>query len=78
MRPTVGGTEKRLEVHLFDFTGDLYGRNLDVQFVKHLRPEEKFASLEALRAQIDLDARAARDALDGFNLQTDFKPQITV
>jgi riboflavin kinase/FMN adenylyltransferase len=78
MRPTVGGTEKRLEVHLFDFTGDLYGRNLDVQFVKHLRPEEKFASLEALRAQIDLDARAARDALDDFNLQTDFKPQITV
>ncbi len=76
-RPTVGGTEKRLEVHLFDFSGDLYGRNLDVQFVKHLRPEEKFASLEALRAQIEQDARAARDALDGFHPKTDFKPQIT-
>lgn len=65
-RPTVGGTEKRLEVHLFDFSGDLYGRNLDVQFMKHLRPEEKFPSLEALRAQIELDARAARAALTGF------------
>ncbi len=64
-RPTVGGTEKRLEVHLFDFSGNLYGRNLEVQFVKHLRPEEKFASLEALRAQIEQDARAARDALTG-------------
>ncbi len=73
MRPTVGGTEKRLEVHLFDFSGDLYGRNLDVQFVKYLRSEEKFASLEALRSQIDLDARAARDALDGLHPQTDFQ-----
>jgi len=65
MRPTVDGSEKRLEVHLFDFSGDLYGSNLDVQFVKHLRPEEKFPSLEALRAQIEQDARAARETLFG-------------
>lgn len=62
-RPTVGGAEKRLEVHVFDFSGDLYGKNLDVQFVKHLRPEEKFGSLEALRLQIEQDARAARETL---------------
>lgn len=62
-RPTLGGTRKTLEVHLFDFSGDLYGRNLDVRFEKHLRPERKFPSLEALRAQIGLDSLAAREAL---------------
>ena len=66
-RPTVGGDKRLLEVHLFGFAGDLYGRNLDVQFVAHLRPEEKFDSLEALRSQIEKDVRAAQDALGGFN-----------
>jgi riboflavin kinase/FMN adenylyltransferase len=64
VRPTVaGGDEPLLEVHLFDFAGDLYGRRLEVEFVAKLRDEEKFADLAALRAQMDRDAAAARRIL---------------
>lgn len=62
-RPTVGGLVERLEVHLFDFAGDLYGRHLRVQFVEHLRGERKFDGLDALKAQIARDGEAARAAL---------------
>lgn len=64
-RPTVGGTAELLEVHLFDFAGDLYGRHLRVQLVDFLRPERKFDGLDALKAQIALDAEAARRYLAG-------------
>jgi riboflavin kinase/FMN adenylyltransferase len=60
VRPTVDGTERLLEVHLFDFSGDLYGKELRIRFVKHLRPERKFASVEELREQIAKDAEEAR------------------
>ena len=63
LRPTVGGREPLLEVHLFDFDGDLYGRRLTVEFVAKLRDEEKFASLDALTAQMHRDAAAARAIL---------------
>lgn len=63
VRPTLGGTSRLLEVHLFGFTGDLYGRNLDLRFEKHLRPEMKFSSLDALRHQIEKDVQTARTAL---------------
>lgn len=59
-RPTVGGTEPLLEVHIFDFDGDLYGREITVQYVQYLRPELKFESLEAMVAQIHEDAAQAR------------------
>lgn len=59
-RPTVNGTRTLLEVHLFDFKGDLYGRHLEVEFLQRLRGEERFDSLEALRVQMDQDAAAAR------------------
>lgn len=62
-RPTVGGTVERLEVHLFDFAEDLYGRHLRVQLVDFLRPERKFASFDELKDQIARDAAAARDSL---------------
>jgi riboflavin kinase / FMN adenylyltransferase len=62
-RPTVGGTDLRLEVHLFDFSGDLYGRHVRVQLVDYLRPERKFPGLDALKAQIAEDARRAREIL---------------
>jgi riboflavin kinase/FMN adenylyltransferase len=58
-RPTVGGGKRVFEVHLFDFSGDLYGKNLEVVFEKHLRPEMKFPSVEALREQISNDVSAA-------------------
>jgi riboflavin kinase / FMN adenylyltransferase len=62
-RPTVNGVEPLLEVHVFDFAGDLYGRPLEVEFVQKLRDEEKFASLDALVAQMNVDAAQARAAL---------------
>jgi riboflavin kinase/FMN adenylyltransferase len=62
-RPTVGGTEPWLEVHVFDFVGDLYGREIAVECVQFLRPELKFGSLEAMVAQIHQDAAQARELL---------------
>ncbi|HUY83736.1 MAG TPA: riboflavin kinase [Steroidobacteraceae bacterium] len=50
-------------MHLFDFDGDLYGRELEVEFVAKLRDEEKFASLDRMVAQMRLDAVAARRLL---------------
>jgi riboflavin kinase / FMN adenylyltransferase len=62
-RPTVGGTEPWLEVHVFDFVGDLYGREIAVECVQFLRPELKFGSLDAMVAQIHQDAAQARQLL---------------
>jgi riboflavin kinase/FMN adenylyltransferase len=60
LRPTVGGLEPRLEVHLFDAEIDLYGRHLRVALIEFIRPERKFAGLDALKAQIAEDAARAR------------------
>jgi len=62
-RPTVGGTEPWLEVHVFDFVGDLYGREIAVECVQFLRSELKFGSLDAMVAQIHQDAAQARQLL---------------
>jgi riboflavin kinase/FMN adenylyltransferase len=62
-RPTVGGAEALLEVNLFDFSGDLYGRAIEVEFVAKLRDEVKFDSLDALKAQMQQDAAQARALL---------------
>jgi len=59
-RPTVDGSYRVLEVHLFDFASDIYGRHLDVEFCNKLRDEMKFASFEALKQQIGADAEQAR------------------
>ena len=58
-RPTVGGAEERLEAHLFDFNGDLYGERLIIALNAFIRDEQKFESFEALKTQIDKDAKAA-------------------
>lgn len=62
-RPTVGGSEPLLEVHIFDFAADLYGREIAVECVRFLRPELKFESLDAMVAQIHQDAAQARQLL---------------
>ena len=62
-RPTVGGEDLRLEAHLFEFAGDLYGKRIRVAFIEHLRPERRFAGLDALKAQIAEDCARARAAL---------------
>jgi riboflavin kinase/FMN adenylyltransferase len=62
-RPTVKGSEKLLEVHLFDFDEDVYGRHVSVEFVHKLRDEQPFESLEALKGQIARDEDAVRRLL---------------
>ena len=59
-RPTLGGEERRWEVHLLGFAGELYGEEVRVRFLKRLREERRFPSLEALRAQIAEDVAEAR------------------
>jgi riboflavin kinase/FMN adenylyltransferase len=63
-RPTVDGTERVLEVHLFDFDEALYGKELSVDFVSKLRDERRFDSLEALSRQLQADAVEARALLE--------------
>lgn len=63
VRPTVDGKNLRIEVHLFDFDGDLYGAPMRVHLVERVRGERKFTGLDELKAQIAIDARSAREAL---------------
>ena len=63
MRPTVDGRERTIEVHIFDLNLDLYGRELRVSVKQFLRGEEKFAGLDALKAQLAKDRDAAIAAL---------------
>jgi riboflavin kinase/FMN adenylyltransferase len=60
VRPTVDGKEPLLEVHVFDFSGDLYGKRIKVTFKHKLRDEQAFASVELLKQQIDVDLVSAR------------------
>ena len=62
-RPTVGGTDFRLEAHLFDFSGDIYDRRVRVQIIDWVRPEMKFSGLPALKEQIARDSDTARGLL---------------
>ncbi len=62
-RPTVSGEGVTVEVHLLDFEGDLYGKEITVAFYAFLRPEQKFASLEELRAQIAADIMKTEEML---------------
>lgn len=59
-RPTVGGEEARLEVHILDFDRDIYGQRIAVRFRSFIRPEQKFDSFEALKQQIHKDSLGAR------------------
>lgn len=63
VRPTVDDGAPLLEAHLFDFAGDLYGKTIEVAFVARIRGEEKFGSLEALRAEMARDKVKARAIL---------------
>jgi riboflavin kinase/FMN adenylyltransferase len=62
-RPTIGGIEPLLEVHVFDFSGWLYNRELEVEFVAKIRDEEKFDSLDTLVQHMRQDAVVARKLL---------------
>jgi riboflavin kinase/FMN adenylyltransferase len=58
-RPTVAGAAPTIEVHLLNWSGDLYGQNLQVNLLRFLRPEQKFPNLEVLKQQIAKDCQAA-------------------
>ena len=62
-RPMFGENRPNIETHVFDFKGDLYGAELSVALVAYLRPEEKFASIEALIAQMNADSARAHEIL---------------
>jgi riboflavin kinase/FMN adenylyltransferase len=63
-RPTFGEPARTLEVHLFDFDGELYGETVDVEWVRRLRAVQAFSSREALVAQLERDRQAARATLN--------------
>ncbi len=62
-RPTVDNGPPLLEVYIFDFAGDLYGKDIEVFFIDFLRPEQKFDTLDALLAQIRRDEAEAKQKL---------------
>jgi riboflavin kinase/FMN adenylyltransferase len=64
IRPMFKVPTPLFETWMFDFTGDLYGKHLAVELVAWLRPEAKLSGLEALKAQIEVDAQSARQALE--------------
>jgi riboflavin kinase/FMN adenylyltransferase len=59
-RPTIGGERVLLETHLFDFDESLYAERIQVEFQTKIRPEKRFESIEALKAQIAKDSDTAR------------------
>ena len=63
VRPTVDGASLTIEAHLLDFDEDIYGEEVRLEFVRRIRPEMKFAGLEALKAQIAADVEAVRHDL---------------
>lgn len=60
LRPSVDGTTRLLETHLFDFDGDLYGEIIEVRLLRKIRDERRFASIDELRAQLERDAQECR------------------
>ena len=67
LRPTVGGKQPVLEVHLFDFNDDIYSKRLAVKFIKKIRDEKKFANLDMLKLQIQQDISIAKNFLNNSN-----------
>ena len=56
IRPSVDGNTRLLETHLFNFTGDLYGQEIEVELIRKIRDERRFDSIEELKGQLEKDA----------------------
>ena len=68
VRPTVSaGLSETMEVHIFGFSGDLYGETIRITFLKRLRDEKRFAGVEALVEQLGKDREAALEYISQFN-----------
>ena len=63
IRPTIGGHQFQLEVHLFDFQDDIYAKQISVTFIRFIRPEKRFNSPEELAEQIGRDIEVVKQAL---------------
>jgi riboflavin kinase/FMN adenylyltransferase len=70
-RPTVDGLTTILEVHVFDFSDSLYNERLEVFFIKHLREERKFSSVDALITQIHEDRKQAYASCNDLKIEQD-------
>lgn len=68
VRPTVGALKRLLEVHLFEFSQEIYGRRIRVRFLKKIRDEKRFSGLDALKAQIIRDVEHAHEVLGATKL----------
>jgi riboflavin kinase/FMN adenylyltransferase len=64
VRPTFNGTVRLVEVHLLDIQPDLYDKRITISFIARLRSEQRFAGIEALKAQIAMDAQQGRQLLE--------------
>ena len=63
-KPTINaGNDENIEVHIFDFDGDIYEKDVKIRFVKRIRDERKFDSLEELKQQIMIDEKQIRELL---------------
>ncbi|KYG80850.1 bifunctional riboflavin kinase/FMN adenylyltransferase [Roseivirga seohaensis] len=65
-RPTIGGDDKTIEVHIFDFDEDIYDSEISVEFIDLIRREEKFSSVEALKNQLKQDEIAVKACLSNY------------
>lgn len=77
-KPTFGEEERTVEVHLLDFTGDLYGKRMAVSFLRRLRPEVRFASVEALVERIGADVLEARAQVAGWTGPRPSLPRLSI
>ena len=64
MRPTFGGADRCIEAHLLDFTGELYGETMRLEFIRRLRQQETFDGLDALKSQLARDVETVRREVD--------------
>ena len=59
-RPTIGDSKKQIEVNIFDFDKDIYGQDIQIKFLKYLRPETKFEGVDELKKQLIRDREEAK------------------
>jgi riboflavin kinase/FMN adenylyltransferase len=64
-RPTIGKHDFTTEVHIFDFDGDIYGKEISIYFVDRVRDERKFSGLDELKGQLEKDREVVRKLLNG-------------
>lgn len=67
-KPTVSGAERTIEVHLFNFDSDIYGKTVTISFVEPLRKEQKFENIAALKRQLAIDKRKAEELLNNVQI----------